>query len=142
MRTLSARVGSARSSAPLAILTKALALTALAAPAALAQDLPRDSIPSDVRVGIVYQPSFRPGVVVPRMTAAPGLEVVADSVRTILRRDLDYSDRLEVLAAGEDVPSDGPVNYRLWDQMGAVWLLVGVLAGWSRKRRMGLGRTG
>ena len=110
-------------------MAKTLLLTALSASAALAQDLPRDSIPSDVRVGIVYQPSFRPGIVVPHMTAAPELEELADSVRTILRRDLDYSDRLEVLAAGEDVPSDGPVNYGLWDQVGAVWLLVGVLEG-------------
>ena len=37
-------------------------------PAAAGQEPGRDSIPTDVRVGIVYQPGFRPGIVVPAMT--------------------------------------------------------------------------
>ena len=89
----------------------------------------RDSIPTDVRVGIVYQPAFRPGIVVPVMAADIGLEPVADSARAILRRDFDYSDRLQIMSAGDSVPSDGPINYRLWDELGAVWLLVGALEG-------------
>lgn len=45
-----------------------------------------------VRIGIVYRPGVRPGMVMlPRRAAAP------DSVRTILLRDLDYSDRFELI---------------------------------------------
>ena len=47
-----------------------------------------------VRVGITYRPGVRPGLVV---LPAPGL----DSVRAIVARDLDYSDRFEVIALGQ-----------------------------------------
>ncbi len=98
-------------------------------PAAAGQEAGRDSIPTDVRVGIVYQPGFRPGIVVPAMAAAANLELVADSVRAIIRRDLDQGDRLQVMGVGEDLPLEGPINYQLWDELGAVWLLVGALEG-------------
>lgn len=107
-----------------------LLVVAATAPAlATAQEVGRDSIPSDVRVGIVYQPAFRPGIVVPAFPALDGLEEFADSVRRIIRRDLDYGDRLQVMSVGEDVPLGGPINYGLWDEMGAVWLLVGAVEG-------------
>ncbi|NIR42525.1 MAG: hypothetical protein GWN99_01365 [Gemmatimonadetes bacterium] len=99
-----------------------------AAPASLsAQE--RDSIPSDVRVGILYQPAFRPGIAMPAVSAPEGLEELADSVRTIILRDFDYSDRLQPLERGADMPQQGPVNYALWDELGAVWLLIGVIEG-------------
>ena len=45
-----------------------------------------------VRIGIMYRPGVRPGIVV--LTGhAPAL----DSVRTILARDIDYSDRFELI---------------------------------------------
>lgn len=49
------------------------------------------AIDRGVRIGIVYRPGVRPGFVV--LPAAPTL----DSVRTILSRDLDYSDRFEMI---------------------------------------------
>ena len=104
-------------------------ITALTPPAALAQDQERDSIPSDVRVGIIYQPAFRPGIVVPPFKAEDELRELADSVRRILSRDFDFSDRLQVMPVGEELPLAGPVNYGLWDQLGAVWLLVGAVEG-------------
>jgi TolB protein len=107
-------------------LTAALILTA-APPLAYAQE--RDSIPNDVRVGIVYQPSFRPGIAFPTIEAPEELREMADSVRRIILRDFDYSDRLEPMGAGADVRQDGPVNYPLWDELGAVWLLIGVIEG-------------
>jgi TolB protein len=97
--------------------------------AGLAQEPARDSIPTDVRVGILYQPAFRPGIVMPPISAPEELRELADSARTIILRDLDFSDRLRVMEIGEDVPLEGPVNYGLWDEMGAVWLLVGALEG-------------
>ncbi len=107
-----------------------LLLAVVAGPTlSMAQEPQRDSIPTDVRVGIVYQPAFRPGIVVPPIPAPDELIEFADSARTIVRRDLDYSDRLEVMAVGEDLPLEGPINYALWDELGAVWLLVGAVEG-------------
>ncbi len=96
---------------------------------AVAQEAQRDSIPTDVRVGIVYQPAYRPGIVMPEIQAPPELRELADSVRTIILRDLDFSDGFQVLRVGAEVPLGGPVNYDLWDQLGAVWLLIGSLEG-------------
>ncbi len=102
---------------------------ALAAASAAAQEAQRDSIPTDVRVGILYQPTFRPGIVMPRISVDETHLELADSVRAIILRDLDFSDRLQVMRVGEDVPLGGPINYGLWDQMGAVWLLIGMIEG-------------
>ncbi len=96
---------------------------------AWAQEPQRDSIPTDVRVGILYQPAYRPGIVMPAVSAPEELRELADSVRSIVLRDLDYSDRFEVMPVGEAVPTEGPVNYSLWDEMGAVWLLIGAIEG-------------
>jgi TolB protein len=102
---------------------------ALAAGSVAAQETQRDSIPTDVRVGILYQPPFRPGIVMPRISVEDTHLELADSVRAIILRDLDFSDRLQVMRVGEDVPLEGPINYGLWDQMGAVWLLIGMIEG-------------
>ncbi len=110
--------------------TTALLATLLIVPAAAtAQEAQRDSIPTDVRVGIVYQPAYRPGIVMPEIQAPPELREFADSVRAIVLRDLDYSDGFQVLRVGAEVPLGGPVNYDLWDQLGAVWLLIGSVEG-------------
>ena len=50
------------------------------------------AIDRGVRIGIIYRPGVRPGVVV-----LPGRPATLDSVRAIIGRDLDYSDRFEVI---------------------------------------------
>ncbi|HEX4627436.1 MAG TPA: hypothetical protein VH137_01485, partial [Gemmatimonadales bacterium] len=50
------------------------------------------AIDRGVRIGIVYRPGVRPGMVV-----LPGRAGVLDSVRTIVARDLDYSDSFELI---------------------------------------------
>jgi len=117
-----------RSIAAKAIVLLAVALTVTTG-RAVAQQPERDSIPTDVRVGILYQPSFRPGIVMPPISAGDELRELADSARAIILRDLDYGDRFQVMRVGEDVPLEGPVNYGLWDQLGAVWLLVAAVEG-------------
>lgn len=106
-----------------------LASLAFVPAAATGQEPQRDSIPTDVRVGILYQPAYRPGIVMPEVQAPAELRELADSARAIILRDLDYSDALQVLRVGTEVPLGGPVNYDLWDQLGAVWLLIGSLEG-------------
>src|SRR5437016_3970478 len=58
------------------------------------------AIDRGVRIGIVYRPGVRPGLVV-----LPGRPAALDSVRAILSRDLDYSDRFELitLPAGDSL---------------------------------------
>jgi TolB protein len=83
-----------------------------------AQDTTR--VDEGVRVGVDYTPGTRPGLIV-----LPGSGL--DSARAIIRRDLDYSDRFEMIAVGDQVattgggtpPSSGPVNYELYKGMGA-----------------------
>src|SRR5215210_4851305 len=83
-----------------------------------AQDTTR--VEEGVRVGVDYSPGTRPGLIV---LPGPGI----DSARAMIRRDLDYSDRFEMIAVGDQVvstgtgasPQAGPVNYELYKGMGA-----------------------
>src|SRR5206468_10024407 len=115
--------------------------------AAVAQDT--SSIDRGVRIGIIYRPGVRPGLVMlPRRGGAQGL----DSVRAILGRDLDYSDRFEVItlpggdsirlasttgprrssAGGTTAPRGGTqasLNYPLYQALGADFALDITAAG-------------
>src|SRR5436853_7868084 len=51
------------------------------------------TIDRGVRIGIIYRPGVRPGMV---MLPRKGMGL--DSVRAIVARDLDYSDRFEVIS--------------------------------------------
>ncbi len=81
--------------------TAVLALTLLSGYPAIrlsAQDT--SAVDRGVRIGIVYRPGVRPGMVV-----LPGRAPALDSVRAIIARDLDYSDRFELitLPAGDSI---------------------------------------
>ena len=83
----------------------------LAAPLS-AQD---STVREGVRVGVDYVPGTRPGLVV---LPAAGL----DSLRAMVRRDLDYSDRFEMIQVDDAPPGDtgaGAVNYGIYKTLGA-----------------------
>ena len=81
--------GAVRRSGGLAV-GAALLLTARPPDRLFAQDT--SAIDRGVRIGIIYRPGVRPGLVVlSRRSAA------LDSVRVIISRDLDYSDRFELI---------------------------------------------
>ena len=73
-----------------------------------------------VRVGITYQPGVRPGIVV---LPAPGL----DSVKAIVERDLDYSDRFEVIPLTQpppgSAPTTQPINYAFYRTLGGAFAI-------------------
>src|ERR671917_105608 len=90
----------------------------MAAGSLAAQDTTR--VDEGVRVGVDYSPGTRPGLIV-----LPGSGL--DSARAVIRRDLDYSDRFEMITVGDQVagtatgtsPQAGPVNYELYKGLGA-----------------------
>jgi TolB protein len=108
-------------------MTKLTLLTILALAGAerlIAQDTTR--VEEGVRVGVDYRPGVRPGLVV-----LPGTGL--DSARAIVRRDLDYTDRFEMVTVA-DAPSATPagrgaadegsgVNYGLYKALGAEFVV-------------------
>src|SRR5215207_4909264 len=91
----------------------------LAASTLAAQDTSR--VEQGVRIGVDYSPGVRPGLVV-----VPGIGL--DSVRAIVRRDLDYTGRFEMVTVGDLTQgstgrSSGEagtgVNYQLYRSLGA-----------------------
>jgi len=107
------------------------------------------AIDRGVRIGITYRPGVRPGLVV-----LGGRAAALDSARTIVTRDLDYSDRFELItlpgsdsihvtaaptAAARGVPGTGSgktgagggptgLNYPLYQALGADFAVAFTLA--------------
>lgn len=70
--------------------------------------------PSGVRVGITYTPGIRPTVAV-----LPVATATLDSARVILQRDLDYSDRFEIIEPFRAVALAGGLpDYRALNALG------------------------
>ena len=89
-------------------LTLALAAGFTAPLVAQDQERAQDAI----RIGITYRPGDRPGLVV---VPGPGI----DSVRAMVKRDLDYSDRFQMIQV-PTIGAAGAVNTSLYrDQFGA-----------------------
>jgi TolB protein len=101
-----------------AFLAALVALVALA-PTARGQD----TTVAGVRIGLVYTPGTRPGVLVLPVAGTAG-----DSIRAILQRDFTHGDRITVIALEPSaVPpfGEGTVkpNYALFTRLGAAAIL-------------------
>ena len=77
-----------------------------------------------LRLGLTYEARYVPGMVVAPVSAGAGFEELGAAVGEILRTDLDYSDRFEILAVPDTITLSGTPNYALWNQLGAVWLVT------------------
>ncbi|MYA33220.1 MAG: hypothetical protein F4037_09505 [Gemmatimonadales bacterium] len=77
-----------------------------------------------LRLGLTYEARYVPGMVVAPVSASAGFEDLGAAVGDILRTDLDYSDRFDILAVPDTLTLSGPPNYALWNQLGAVWLVT------------------
>jgi TolB protein len=77
-----------------------------------------------VRLGLNYAAGSKPGVIV-----LPVQDDYDDSLRTILQRDLDYSDRMSVIALDPETlrglvpPVGGKINFALVAKFGAALLI-------------------
>lgn len=118
--------GRARGPAAVAL---ALAIVGLSGPAGPDGVAAQQPDPSSVRLGLTYEPGYVPALVVAPVRSGPGLEAAADAAAEILRTDLDYSDRFQILPVPDSLAADGAVNYGLWNQLGAVWLVTADVSG-------------
>ena len=103
--------------------TAILVVVALAV-AAGADAQVRDSIPG-VTLGLVYETSYAPAMAIRPFSGRFGGEGAADQVEAIVARDLRYSDRFQVMDSLPEALTGDAIDYRLWDRLGAVWLLTG-----------------
>ncbi len=91
----------------------AVTLAALAAPLSslAAQE-------QGVRIGLTYTAGTRPGVYL-----LPVSGPYSDSIRAIFARDLDFGDRVSVIAPDSGGVVNGPLNYQLYARLGAAAVL-------------------
>lgn len=89
----------------------------------------RDTIPG-VQLGLEYQTIAQPALAVRPFHGRAGGEGVASRVEAIVARDLRFSNRFTVMDSlpAALVGGEG-IDYRLWDDLGAVWLVTGLLEG-------------
>jgi TolB protein len=80
-----------------------------------------------VRLGITYRPGYVPALAITDIDAEAPFAAVAAAIDSVIARDLDYSDRFEILPVPDSLRIGSAVNYGLWNQLGAVWLVEGTL---------------
>ena len=83
-----------------------------------------DSFPG-VRLGLLYETSFQPVLAIKPFSSRFGGSGVDLQTQAIIARDLRYSDRFEMLDSLPASLIGEGIDYTLWDQLGATWLLSG-----------------
>lgn len=88
-------------------------------------------IPSGVRLGLIYQPGMAARLAVRPFSAATesdgALRDAAREAYSIVRRDLDYSDRFEMFDTPPSLAA-GAVDYGAFNELGLVYVVSGDLA--------------
>lgn len=97
---------------------------ALAAAGGAAAQQPDTTLPKGVQLKLVYQTQYRPRVAVPSFVG-PGVGPALDAVHRIVQRDLDYSDRFEMMFSIPQSLQDDPGDYAAWNSLGVVYLVTG-----------------
>jgi TolB protein len=82
--------------------------------------------PEGVRLGLLYQPEYQPGLVVLPFGAAATAAGAAPTIAGIIRQDLDYSDRFK-MASAAGARAGEPINLPLWKERGSDWVLDGTV---------------
>ena len=96
---------------------------ACAAPAVAQEEV---AIPG-IQLGLAYENLYTPPLAILPFTGPPGDEDLVSEIQAIMSRDLDYSDRFVVLDSLPEGLADDGIQYSLWDQYGADWVLQGVV---------------
>jgi len=87
-----------------------------------------DTFPG-VRLGLIYETSYQPVLAIKPFTSRFGGGGVEGQVQAIIGRDLRYSDRFEMLDSLPPSLMGEGIDYTLWDQLGATWLISGQVEG-------------
>lgn len=103
---------------PVALLAASLSA---AAPAHAQEDV---AIPG-IQLGLAYENLYIPPLAILPFTGPETSREVTAEVQAIITRDLDFSDRFVVLDSLPEGLADEGIQYALWDQYGADWVLVG-----------------
>ncbi|MFC1660403.1 hypothetical protein ACFL3S_02925 [Gemmatimonadota bacterium] len=110
------------------ILALVICLAGIVRPSVAAAQEVRDTFPG-VRLGLLYETGAAPALAIKPFTSRFGGGGAAPQVEAIVARDLRYSDRFSVMDSLPGSLLGEGVDYRLWDQMGATWLLTGQVEG-------------
>ena len=94
---------------------------------ALGQDV-EERFPG-VSLGLSYETRTLPAIAIQPFTSRLGGESEASQVENIIARDLRYSDRFTVIDALPVALVRDEVDYALWDEIGATWLITGRVEG-------------
>jgi len=81
-----------------------------------------------VRLEVTYRPDHQPGMLVLPFTASGGADRPAGTIRSIIRQDLDFSDRFAINDNVSGIRAGDPANQRLWRERGADWVVEGAVA--------------
>jgi TolB protein len=95
---------------------------------ALVGQEPGDTFPG-VRLGLIYETSYQPVLAIKPFSNRFGGGGVDVQVEAIIARDLRYSDRFELLDSIPPSLVGEGMDYTLWDQLGATWLVSGQVEG-------------
>ena len=108
-------------------------LLALAVPAA-AQVGDTTQLPTGVRLGLIYMPGMAQRLAVRPFEADGAGAVVASQASEIVNRDLDYSDRFDMVSPPAALAA-APVTYGPWNDLGVAYLVTGEVTpdgdGWA-----------
>lgn len=108
-------------------------LLALAVPAA-AQVGDTTQLPSGVRLGLIYTPGMAQRLAVRPFEAVGPAAVVASQASEIVSRDLDFSDRFDMVTPPAALAT-APVTYGPWNDLGVAYLVTGEVTadgdGWA-----------
>lgn len=100
----------------------------LTAPGQLEAQERTDTFPG-VSLRLRYEAGFEPVLAIKPFTSRFGGSGVESQVQAIVGRDLRYSDRFEMLDSLPASMVGEGIDYGLWDQMNATWLLAGQVEG-------------
>ena len=103
-----------------------VALLALAVPAA-AQVGDTTQLPSGVRLGLIYTPGMAQSLAVRPFEASGAGGIVATQATEIVTRDLDFSDRFNMVSTPAGLVS-APIAYGPWNDLGVAYLVSGTVA--------------
>lgn len=90
-----------------------------------AQEQDTSRLPTGVRLGLMYRTAFRPKLAVRPIEADTADGAVAEQVREIVVRDLDFSDRFNMTEPIPERLASGPVDYAPWNDLGVAFLVTG-----------------